>query len=268
MFDQGAVTGWNWPKTLGVYFLQFLISYPLTYLIAVAVQRIFSSAGLIGKDGDGILFAGYLGVMCIGVGAGVGWSVSHWTPSFTSTGHWIWVLPTVIAIPEVFYELFRQQQIPWLPESLFVAGGNEGLGVYLFTLPTCSAVGYSIGTFLNRTTAHGVVATAKAIAAFVSALALLILLAHSVESDRIARWKTVRSVIDPGGLGLSAEAIDTCGSRASGSRRGAVLFPGTYVEMIEQRACDDGQIADRVRVLNGSRAGQDGWVLDYGLLGY
>jgi len=38
--------------------------------------------------------------------------------------------------------------------------------------------------------------------------------------------------------------------------------------MIEQRTCDDGQISDKVRVLDVSKAGQDGWVLDYGLLAY
>lgn len=38
--------------------------------------------------------------------------------------------------------------VPWLPEVLFAAGTNEGLGVYLFTLPACSALGYSTGMAL------------------------------------------------------------------------------------------------------------------------
>ena len=138
----------------------------------------------------------------------MGWAVTRWKPAFMSTGRWVWFLPSVVVVPDLLYELLRRQQVLWLPESLFATGSNEGLAVYLLTLPTCSAIGYSIGAyFKGRTTLHGGGSTAKAIAVFISVLALLTLLAHNVESGRIAKWKSLRFVIDPEGLNFSAEAI-------------------------------------------------------------
>ena len=106
----------------------------------------------------------------------------------------------------------------------------------------------------------------------------LVLFAHNFERSKIERWSRVRTVIDRPGLPLSAGASQLCAADDSTASL-FVLRAGTYVEGLESRRCLDGRLLDtdasgparswrieRVRILNGSKAGVEGWVMAYGLM--
>ncbi|MGA2184890.1 MAG: hypothetical protein ABSH47_17870 [Bryobacteraceae bacterium] len=267
------------------YFLQLVSSYPVVMLAGFPLSRLLSVFGLSGEHPSQTHFAGYLALSCLFVGPFIGWVVGHKVPSFVPSGRWIWVLPTVIFCPGVAGDLLSRQQIPWLPESVFATGSNEGLGVFLVTLPACSALGYSIGMALVTPKAKWTKLPrlgpmphpATIILAWVALVGILAILAHRFEMSRIESWSRVRTVIGRPGLWLSADPNLLCSAPAS--NRGRLLPTATLVEGLERRACVKDRLLDadapesagswnieRVKVLNGSNAGVEGWVLDYGLL--
>jgi hypothetical protein len=267
------------------YFLQLLVFCPVVMLAGIPFSALLSILGLSGEHPSHTRFAGYEGLVCLFVGITVGWIMGRKVPSFVPIGRWIWVLPAIVVFPDMVREGLRSQPVPWLPEEFFATGGNEGLGVFFFMLPTFSAVGYSIGMALVGTKSqwakltrlspmpHAVTMTV----AWVALFSLLILFAHNFERSRIERWSRVRTVIDRPGLSLSSDANQICTTRTS---RGGLLLPtGTMVEGLERRVCFNRRLLDedaprpadswsveRVRVLTGSNGGAEGWVLAYGLL--
>jgi hypothetical protein len=106
---------------------------------------LLSVLGFGGEHPAHIHFAGYDALVCLSVGLIAGWVIGCVSPTLVPSGRWIWVLPAIVSLPDMVREGLASGPVPWLPESWFVAGTNEGLGVYLLTLPACSALGYSIG---------------------------------------------------------------------------------------------------------------------------
>jgi hypothetical protein len=105
---------------------------------------------------------------------------------------------------------------------------------------------------------------------------LFVSLLRRFESAKIERWSKVRYVIDRPGLWLSKDAKPLCTNPTQGV---LLLSNGTMVESLERRACGGDQLLDpgaapsagswtleRVKVLNGSDVGVEGWVSAYGLL--
>jgi hypothetical protein len=180
---------------------------------------------------------------------------------------------------------FSSRLIPWLPNYFFASGDNEGLGVFLLTLPTFSALGYSIGIALVGTRSRWekltglspISSVATITVAWVVLFSALALLAHGFERSRIDKWSRVRTVVDRPGLWLSTDANQLCSARTSTA--GPLLPTGTKVEGMERRVCFNSRLLDedalapagswsmeRVKVLNGSNGKVEGWVPSYGLL--
>jgi hypothetical protein len=266
------------------YFLQLLCSYPAVSIAIIPFSAVLSRLGFSGELSSNKFFAGYEALLCLFVGPFIGWIVGHLKPSFVSSGRWIWILPAMIIVPDMVRQLLHQS-IPWIPEYFFATNANERLGVYLGTLPTCSAVGYSIGMFFTRVRRfRSVIKAAIVTIAGVALFCLFASLLRKFENSRLESWARVRTVIDRAGLPFSADVRLLCGPKDLASSRAFLLRSGTYVETLERRGCSEDQLVDvnalppatvgnpgpflldRVRVLSGPLAGSEGWVLEYGLL--
>jgi hypothetical protein len=124
------------------YFGQLLCSYPAVMIAGAPFLLLLSLIGLGGDHG----FAGYKILVSLLVGPFVGRVVGRSSPELVRTGKWIWALPAIFVIPGIVSDLLRAG--PWLPETFFATSSNEGLAVYLISLPAFSAIGYSIGMAL------------------------------------------------------------------------------------------------------------------------
>jgi hypothetical protein len=123
------------------YFAQLAFSYPATLLASIPLTALLARYGFSGDDLPGVHFAGFEILACLLMGPSVGWAVGRFKPSLVRTGCWIWILPVSIVLPDALRES-RHLSLANLPAYLFATGANEGLGVYLFTLPACAAAGY------------------------------------------------------------------------------------------------------------------------------
>jgi hypothetical protein len=201
----------------------------------------------------------------------------------------------------VLWDVGRALSYPWPPtrlyEYLYASGNNEGLGVILFTLPTCSAVGYSvgmlIGTWIRASKAEQPISR-RLMASVVLSAAFLVSFAvmqtagkQMVERDlkvRIAvggpiavdgnelcrlelndrlRDGTIRS----GGITVTTSTpphtIDVLGGVRLESLGAHICKEGRVVdadEPIRRNARGDSSVLERVRVLDGSNQGKEGWI--------
>jgi hypothetical protein len=105
------------------------------------VTAFLARQGLSGNHGPGVHFAGYEILACLLLGPSVGWAMGRFKPSLVRTGCWIWIIPVAILVPEALRES-RHLSLAYFPEYIFATGGNEGLGVYLFTLLAMYIAGY------------------------------------------------------------------------------------------------------------------------------
>lgn len=253
---------------LGVvsYFAQLCLAVPIGWIVASA----FSLLGF-GKHSNQVHFAGYDVLASLLAGALAGRVVGRSEPKIRRVGRWVWALPGAFAFPAILSQLLGPGPVPWLPDSLFISGGNEGLTVFLFTIPAFSALGYSVGmAYSDIRLSSGIVMGAAL------AFAVLAMGAHEVERSRIDARSRTRFVADPQGLRFSRDPMTLCSSGE------ALLLPsGTHVEALEHRSCGPGRLLDpgepkrsrewdveRVRILDGPNKGMEGWVLAYGILGY
>jgi hypothetical protein len=265
------------------YFIQLFLSYPVVMLTGIPFFALLPVLGLSGEHFSHIYFAGYRALVCIFVGSVVGWGVGRKVPSLMATGRWIWLLPAVIVFPDMVREGITVRPVPNLSEYLFATGGEGDLGVYLFTLPTFSALGYSIGVVLvdvkarwinlNRLRPGWRVVTIML--ACVALFSVLATVARQFEHSKIQTVSSVRMLIDD--LWLTPDASLVCSGSASKS--GIHLTGAVMVESLERGICGKDKLLDadaerpagswvieRVRVLSGANTGAEGWVLSYGLL--
>jgi hypothetical protein len=179
--------------------------------------------------------------------------------------------------------------LAYLPGYLFATGDNEGLGVYLLTLPVCATVGYSLGMILlslNRRWPSGTRLQ------FVVRVAILLLVAgvglgflstrlHDFERAVFERRANIRRVMSDA-LQVSSDPKLFCDEYIP--KRYLPLLPrGTVVQKLDRRACRGDEIVDadspppqgkghysligveKIRVVEGIDAGLEGWVLVSGL---
>ncbi len=178
--------------------------------------------GLGGEHQSHIQFGGYEALGFLYLGMFTGWVFGVEAPALISTGRWIWALPAIF-FPDMLREVSKSQAIPYLPEYFFATPGNEGLGVYLFTLPTSFALGYSIGMSLAGTKSKWARLTNLSpmppvitiVVVGGTLFGILALLAHRFEISRTESWSRVRTVIDRPGLMLLPKANRLCADRAS-----------------------------------------------------
>lgn len=266
-------------RTLLYYCLQLILCYPATMLAVLPVAALLRAFGLSGDLPSQIHFAGYQALLCLFIGPIVGWTAGRLVPSLVSTGRWLWVLPAAVLIFSIVAA--KNQPVPWLPEEFFASSDNEGIGVYFLTLPSCAALGYSIGMVLRgayRKRASGpglhpvvrILLVAVIGALFVPSAALM----HRFERVKMESWSKVRFVIDPSGLRFSPDPNLLCAATSA-----ALPLLRAHLESLESRTCSGGRLLDngatpprdsfvieKVRVLDGTDTGRVGWVPSYGLL--
>lgn len=270
------------------YFLQLIFSVPGVMIASLPFWAVLLKLGL-NEGHQQAKFAGYEALVFLYVGVLVGWWMAHRAPLLTGSGCWIWVVPTSIILLDVVRGQLHPAPVPWLSSYLF-ASSELGIGVAFFTFPACSAAGYSIGMALwrfNRTWAKTssltffqpiVMISSPAVAVFCLLAAAL----HNFEIRSLARFGKIQSVIDAG-LQLLPEPQSLCGPQTS-FRTAHILPSGTYVESLGRVGCDRNRLIDpdtlpppivgrsgpytleHVRVLTGPSAGQEGWVMQYGVM--
>jgi hypothetical protein len=252
------------------YFAQLILSYPVVGLAALPISAMLSLLGL-GVHANSVHFAGYAAVLCgFLVGPVVGLLIGRGEPRLVHTGRWIWVLPAAVVIPAAVRDLIPIDGVPWLPESFFATPSNEGLGVYLFTLPAFCALGYSIGMAFTEREIGGDMLLCWALL-----LVVLVGVAHAFEVSRLEEWSRVRFVVDPDGAKFSEEPNLLCTTGDA-----LLLTRPTAMETLERRDCGPGRLLEpdeprrsgswevqRVRVLNGPHKGAVGWVRSYAVAG-
>jgi len=270
------------------YFAQLAFSYPATYVASLPVTAFLARNGLSGDHGPRVHFAGYEVLGCLLVGPAVGWAVGRFKPSLVRTGCWIWILPVAIVVPDALRE-FRHSSLAYLPEYFFTQVGDPGLAVYLLMLPTCAAVGYSLGMVLlslndrwpSAKRVHSVSRLTTLLLVGGVALAFLGLRLRDFERETFERRANVRLTISEA-LQVSPDPKLFCKEYLP-SRRLPLLLNGTVVEKLDRRACLGDKVVDadtrpplgrdhyslvgveKIRVVEGIDTGLVGWVLVSGL---
>jgi len=194
----------------------------------------------------------------------------------------------VIIVPDMFRQS-RHLSLAYLPEYIFATGGNEGLGVYLLMLPTCAAVGYSLGMVLlslndlwpPATRLRSAFRFAVLLLAAGVGLGFLGVKLHDFERETFERRAKIRLTISDA-LQVSPDPELFC-KEYQPSRRLPLLPQRTVVEKLDRRACLGDEVVDadfppprgknhysligieKIRVLEGIDAGLEGWVLVSGL---
>jgi len=278
MFEYGGQ-----PKTRdpfwGFYVVQLVLAYPIIGIATAPFAALFSILGLSGQNPSHVSFAGYDALLCLFIGALVGAAIGYTFPSLQPSGRWIWLLPTIFAVPVMILYFLKSQPVPQLPPSLFFT--DEGLDPVLLTLPACANTGYSIGMVLlaplRRWVTHGPSATRRIALLTLGCTGLLLAsagLLHVLEERYATAANKVRTVIEPHGLPFSPDPDLLCIS-PSPANLPVLKAP---VETIETRTCSEGHLLrpgetksrnaydiEHVKILVGPVAGREGWVPSYGL---
>jgi hypothetical protein len=193
-----------------------------------------------------------------------------------------------IVVPDVLREL-RHSSLAVLPEYFFATGGNEGLPVYLLTLPACAAAGYSLGMVF-----FGLNSRWPAVTRWRSVLRLAVLLLaagvslgflgsrlRNFERATLERRVNIRLTISEA-LQVSPAPELFC-EEYTPSRTLPLLPRGTVVEKLDRRACRGTEVVaadtapprtrdhyslvgvEKIKVVEGIDTGLEGWVLVSGL---
>ena len=270
------------------YFVQVAFAYPATYVGSLPAFAFLANVGLGGDHGPGVHFAGYDALVCLLVSTSLGWAAGRFKPSLVRTGCLIWILPVAIVLPDVLRQS-RHSSLASLPEYFFATGGNEGLAVYLFTLPSCATVGYSLGMVLlslndlwpPAARLRSVWRLAVLLLTGGAALGFLGVKLHDFERQTFERRANIRLTISEA-LQVSPDPQLFCKEYLL-SRRLPLLPRRTVVEKLDRRACLEDEVVnadtppprgrnhysligvEKIRVVEGIDTGLVGWVLVSGL---
>jgi hypothetical protein len=207
-------------------------------------------------------------LVCLFFGPAIGWIARKSAPTLIASGRWIWVATCPFVLVEILTALLRRAPlpVPYLPETLLATGNNEGLGVFLFTLPCCCAIGYSIGMSLTQIRiGRNLLIGSGSAAAWLVLFCCLLVSARSYEKQKLDAWSKVRTVIDPNGLPFARDPSLLCRSNPEASPLAKMIPYATVVQSVRVLSCDAGQRVEQVQLLTGPYAGNQGWVPQYGL---
>jgi hypothetical protein len=198
-------------RGMGLYFARLIFQVPIVWILARPLTAIISAVGPRVDFPSHIHFAGYDALVYILAGMIVGWTARRSAPALVSTGRWIWI-PFMALSPDILSSLLRHQAVPRLNEYLFQTAAEGAFTVALFTLPGCSAIGYSIGMSsagiapkdspFRLSGKHLLVSALVWVALF----ALVAPLLHAYEHSSIEKWSKVRYVVEQPGLWSSKDA--------------------------------------------------------------
>jgi hypothetical protein len=286
-------------SAIGLYGLQFVLVYPLTILLGLPLEPLFSFWGMNSDQPGGVTFAGFHAVIYLYVAACLGWFAGNRLPSLIPTGRWLWPLPVVVVSWDVLRALSSNGPSSRLYEYLYATGSNEGLVVVLFTLPRFAAIGYSVGMTLESwiregDKEEGVPRRAVAAIALAAAFLVTTAIAQTVGNRMVQRDLSVRVAVG-GPLAVDGTRLCEAQAAANDSRpvhgrltiatgdlgRTIEVENGARLEVLEEFHCTDGRpvhvdaaapgntwqsessAIERVRVLDGVNQGKEAWIADF-----
>ncbi len=89
-----------------------------------------------------------MGLVLVG-GAVLGAAVGRAWPALTRTGRWLWLPPAVFLLGGVTTQRLNPPPIAQPSEYFYATPANEGLAVFLITLPTFCLFGYALGLWVG-----------------------------------------------------------------------------------------------------------------------
>jgi hypothetical protein len=199
----------------------------------------------------------------------VGWLSGMRIPSLIRTGAWIWLLPTAFVLYDIVCAL-RSGDATRLSEYFYATGDNDGLGVFLLTLPVSSTVGYSIGMVVAKAqrahpTAHAKGPGMRIAFVWAATFAIACTLMTGTERRMVERDRKIRVAVSVTGTPLASEVNALCEPVETGAARTSVVPQNvTTLEFLEHAECPGGRPRagiDRVRVLDGPHKAAEGWVV-------
>jgi hypothetical protein len=255
---------------LARYTAQLLVLYPLTLIAGIPLFFLLPKCGIDGNLGYGVNFAGFDALICVYMALLVGWVSGRQIPSLVRTGLWIWLLPTAVALYDIAPALLQSQAAPRLTEYVYATGSNEGLGVFLVTLPVSSTIGYSVGMLLARresacSTADVMGVRIRVLSCWAATFAVACAFMMGTEQRMVERDRKLRVAVRFDGTPLAPDAGVLCDTVGTGAVTTPVVLQSvTMLEFVEHAECPNGRPAygiDRVRVLDGPNKALDGWVV-------
>ena len=127
---------------MGKALLQIALVYPVVFLFLAPVLEIARDTNPSGTPQPA--FAD-MGLMVAG-GAALGIVTGRFWPALARTGRWLWLPPAIWLCGGLVTQMLNPPPASAGPsEYFFRSSANEGLAVFLGTLPTCCLTGYSLG---------------------------------------------------------------------------------------------------------------------------
>jgi hypothetical protein len=240
------------------------LAYPLTIIVAVPLFLLLSKAGLDGSIASGVRFVGFDALSSLYTGVLVGWIVGKRFPALMRGGAWVWAVPTAV----ILFDLVPGSQIAHYG-YVYTTGDNEGLGTLLITLPTCSAIGYSIGIVLatveRRHPKMSNIRSKAAVLLFWSVtFAIACTFMRDIERRTVERDKNLRFAVRLSGTALAADAMTLCRTSRPDTSDTMILQSITRLKLLNHAACPSGEHfggLNMVEVEDGPNKGRVGWVL-------
>lgn len=139
------------PKDFGFFFYsvitQTLLTPIISFVFNLPIGAVLESSGA--HPGDVHHPFARLGMPPIALATGylLGFYVRRVFPRFSRGGRWAWVLPSLVFVLGILLYV-RRDSVRSALLLMFDVEGEEGLGVWLVSLPAIFSVGYSLGCFL------------------------------------------------------------------------------------------------------------------------
>lgn len=122
--------------------LQIIFVYPAVVLLltpALEITRISKGSG------DPQPAFADMGLVLAG-GAVLGIAIGRFWPALARTGRWLWLLPAIFLLGGLITQTLHPPPAAKPPcEYFYFSPANEGLAVFLVTLPACCLAGYAAG---------------------------------------------------------------------------------------------------------------------------
>ena len=123
-------------------FLQITLVYPVVFLFLTPVLEIARNPKAWAAPQPAFADMG----LVLAGGTALGIAVGRFWPVLARIGRWLWLPPAIFFFGGLITQWLNPPPTSAGPSEYFYASpANEGLAVFLITLPTCCLTGYSLG---------------------------------------------------------------------------------------------------------------------------